>query len=226
MQGNTHTHMCTHACVRGFQSGSCFVTVNPNRFGPNFKDLVFQPTSSKPIFTHTHKKPFNSCLVVPVLYFWLLTSPFYLNSLLFCQMVWGGFVTWSYFLNFHIFLSLNGCLTSHVSSVPFPFHVCWIKSQDFKWNRELQVCSWSGAAMWQTHLELWTFVSLYKRASVCPCLPACECIYQRVSVMVREDNAEHRVMFWHSYITLTESQRTAVILRVECEWNCVRLSAG
>lgn len=67
----THTHMCTHACVRGFQSGSCFVTVNPNRFGPNFKDLVFQPTSSKPVFTHTHKKPFNSCLVVPVLYFWL-----------------------------------------------------------------------------------------------------------------------------------------------------------
>lgn len=85
-----HTHRRTHACVRGFQSGSCFVTVNPNRFGPNFKDLLFQPTRSKPIFTHTHKKPFNSCLVVPVLYFWLLTSPFYLNSLLFCQMVRGG----------------------------------------------------------------------------------------------------------------------------------------
>lgn len=50
-------------------------------------------------------------------------------------------------------------------------------------------------------------------------LPACEYIYQRVSVMVWADNSEQRLVFCHPYISPTESHRAAVILlQMFCLW--------
>lgn len=42
-------------------------------------------------------------------------------------------------------------------------------------------------------------------------LPACEYIYQRVSVMVWADNSEQRLVFCHPYISPTESHRANVL---------------
>lgn len=86
------------------------------------------------------------------------------------------------------------------------------KMMSFKFVHVLWVCDGSKGGH-DGHTE----------SCVCVCvvsaLPACEYIYQRVSVMVWADNSEQRLVFCHPYISPTESHRAAVILlQMFCLW--------
>ena len=109
-------------------------------------------------------------------------------------------------------LTLNICTVCLLALI---LTACWTESCHFKQNDELQVCSCSLSLWWvkgghNRHTE--SYVCVCVCVCVVSALPACEYIYQRVSVMVWADNSEQRLVFCHPYTSPTESHRAAVIL--------------